>query len=192
MIVIGLPLLLLLKPFLNRKINFYRIKPLLDQFQGCYKNKYRSFAAYYMICRLVIIIIIITNSTNNNTTQVLVLVTTTLLALMQLLIKPYKHRILNIFDVIVLQIMILVSATSFINSFGTRGLLSVIILLVILPLLMFATMELIVYKENVKTIWTFFKPKPVATHDDNEVAPMSDIGIVIDDSMRKNATIVDL
>ena len=36
-IVIGLPLLLLLEPFLNRKINFVRIKPLLDQFQGCYK-----------------------------------------------------------------------------------------------------------------------------------------------------------
>ena len=49
-IVIGLPLLLLLEPFLNRKINFYRIKPLLDQFQGCYKDKYRSFAAFYMIC----------------------------------------------------------------------------------------------------------------------------------------------
>ena len=48
--VIGLPLLLLLEPFLNRKINLYRIKPLLDHFQGCYKDKYRSFAACYMIC----------------------------------------------------------------------------------------------------------------------------------------------
>ena len=41
LIVIGLPLLLLLEPFLNSKINFIRIKPLLDQFQGCYKDKYR-------------------------------------------------------------------------------------------------------------------------------------------------------
>ena len=76
-IVIGLPLLLLLEPLLNRKINLTRIKPLLDQFQGCYKDKYHLFAAYYMICRLVIIIIII-NSTNNNTTQVLILFTSTL------------------------------------------------------------------------------------------------------------------
>ena len=38
-IVIGFPLLLLLEPFLNSKINFFRIKPLLDQFQGCYKDK---------------------------------------------------------------------------------------------------------------------------------------------------------
>ena len=36
LIVIGLPLLLALEPFLNSKINFIRIKPLLDQFQGCY------------------------------------------------------------------------------------------------------------------------------------------------------------
>ena len=62
-IVIGLPLLLTLEPFLNHKINFTKIKPLLDQFQGCYKDKYRCFAGYYMICRLVIITIIIANIT---------------------------------------------------------------------------------------------------------------------------------
>ena len=50
-VVIGLPLILLLEPFLNWKINFTRIKPLLDQFQGCFKDRYRCFASYYMICR---------------------------------------------------------------------------------------------------------------------------------------------
>ena len=50
LIVIGLPLLLLLEPFINHKVHFIRIKPLLDQFQGCYKDKYRCFAGYYMIC----------------------------------------------------------------------------------------------------------------------------------------------
>ena len=50
-IVIGLPLLLVLEPFLAAKVNFVKIKPLLDQFQYCYKDKkYRCFAAYYMIC----------------------------------------------------------------------------------------------------------------------------------------------
>ena len=49
-VVIGLPFLLLLEPFINHKINFTKIKPILDQFQGCYKDKYRCFAAYYMIC----------------------------------------------------------------------------------------------------------------------------------------------
>ena len=66
-IVIGLPLLLLLEPFFNSNINFIKIKPLLDHFQGCYKDTYRRFAAYYMVCRLVIILIIITNLSNNDT-----------------------------------------------------------------------------------------------------------------------------
>ena len=47
-IVIGLPLLLALEPFLNSKMNFIKVKPLLDQFQGCYKDKYRCFAAYIL------------------------------------------------------------------------------------------------------------------------------------------------
>ena len=57
LVVIGLLLLLLLEPVLSRKINFIRIKPLLDQFQGCYKDKYRCFAAYYLICRQVIFLL---------------------------------------------------------------------------------------------------------------------------------------
>ena len=54
-IVIGFPLLLFLQPFLRGKINFIKIKPLLDQFQGCYKNQYHWFAAYYLFCRILII-----------------------------------------------------------------------------------------------------------------------------------------
>jgi len=191
MIVIGLPLLLLLEPFINHKINFTRFKPLLDQFQGCYKDKYRLFAAYYMICRLAIILIIIINSTNNNTTQVLLLVTTTLLALIQIIIRPYKHRALNIFDGIVLQIMILASVTSLFDSFGTRALSAIIILLTILPIITFAMMELIVYKKTINKILAYCKPKLV-TKNNNEVHKTCDIGIVIDDTMRKNATIIDM
>ena len=105
-IVIGLPLLLVLEPFLNHKINFTWVKPLLDQFQGCYKDKYHCFASFYMICRVVLILIILANSSNDNTKQVLLLTACTLLALTQLIVKPYKSEILNIFDGIVLQIMI--------------------------------------------------------------------------------------
>jgi len=191
-IVIGLPLLLLLEPFLNRKINFYRIKPLLDQFQGCYKDRYRLFASYYMIGRLLIIIILITNSANNNTSQILILVTSTLLALTQLLIKPYKHKILNIFDGVVLHIIIFVSFTSFVDSFSTGVLVSVIILLMVLPLIIFVAMEGIVHKENIRKILGYHKPKPVVADDRDEPPPVNDIGLVIDNDMRKNATIVDM
>ena len=86
-IVIGLPFLLLFEPFLNRKINFVKIKPLLDQFQGCYKDKYHCFAAYYMICRLLIIVIIIVNSPNNFTAHYLIITTCVIMALIHLLLK---------------------------------------------------------------------------------------------------------
>jgi len=181
-IVIGLPLLLLLEPFVNYKISLTRIKPLLDQFQGCYKDKYRSFAAYYMICRLIIILIIYINLTNNNTSQALLFITTVLLALTQLIIKPYKHRALNIFDGIVLQIMIFASVISVFDNFSTAVLSAVIILLVVLPLIAFAVME---YKEN---ILTHCKPKCITANDNNE---LSVTNMVIDDNMRKNDTIVD-
>ena len=46
----GFPCLLLPEPFLRRKFSFIRIKPLLDQFQGSYRDKYCWFAAYYFIC----------------------------------------------------------------------------------------------------------------------------------------------
>jgi len=112
----------------------------------------------------------------------------------QLFIKPYKHMILNTLDGLVLQITIIVTITTFIDGFDKGILLSVIIVLVIIPLIAFVTMELIVYKENIKNLATYFKPKPVTTNvdDGNELPPICDIGLVIDDNMRKNATIVDM
>ena len=111
-----------------------------------------------------IISIIIINSTNNTTTQVLIAVTSTLIVLIQLFIKPYKRRILNSLDGLISQVTIIVTVTSFIDSFSTGLLLSIIILLVILPLIAFVTMELIVYNENIKNIITYFKPKPDTTN----------------------------
>ena len=107
--MIGLPLLLICEPFLNRKINFTKIKPLLDQFQGCYKDKYRSFAAYYMICRLVIIVIIIADTTYNRTIQFLLFTATITMAFVHAIIRPYASDVLNVFDGLILKLMIFVS-----------------------------------------------------------------------------------
>ena len=189
MIVIGLPLLLLLEPFLNHKINFTRVKPLLDQFQGCYKDKYRSFAAYYMICRLVLISIIILYPSNNNTRQVLLLITSLLLALIQLIIKPYKSETLNNFDGIVLQIMILASTMSIFGSYGTRVLLVVTIILVTLPLIAFISMQLVVNKESIKKIIACRRVKQQVNMGNNTEVKISDVTITISDEMRKNATV---
>ena len=158
-IVAGLPLLLLLEPFINAKISFNKIKPLLDQFQGCYKDKYRCFAAYYMICRLVILIII-ASSTNGNTTQFLLIVATTILALIQLTIQPYKSKILNLSDGFILQMIILVSIIPLIDSFSSDLLLAVNYIFAILPLITFTIMEFVIQKDNIKKIITKFRGTP--------------------------------
>jgi len=188
-IVISLPLLLLLEPFINHKINFSRIKPLLDQFQGCYKDKYRCFAAYYMIYRLIIISILITNPSSDNTTQVLLTTANIISASVQLTLKPYSSKILNIFDGIVLQLMSLVPTIPLMDRFNDNLLLTLSFVLVALPLMAFGIVELLIYRESIKKITTCFKAKPVTSNETNEV-PMNEV--VIDDNMRKNATIVDM
>ena len=191
-IVIGLPLLLLLEPFLNHKINLTKIKPLLDQFQGCYKDKYRSFAAYYMICRLVIILIIVLDPSNSNISQYLLIILSSLLALIHMTIRPYGSSILNLFDGFVLQLMIVVSMVPLviIDSFGHDVLITFVVILVILPLIAFTVMEIYLYRNAIKKVITYsVKPKP----DTETEIPMRDyIDSIIDDSRRTNATICEM
>jgi len=92
------------------RFNFYRIKPLLDQFQGCCKDKYCSFAAYYMICRMVIIVV--ANSSNDDNTHHLLIIANAIFSTIHLLLRPQ----------------------------------AIAFTIIILPLLMFAVMELIIHK----------------------------------------------
>ena len=192
-IAIGLPLLLLLEPFLNHKINFYRIKPLLDQFQGCYKDKYRCFAAYYMICRLVIIVIIIANPSNNNLSQFLLIFSSAVLTTTVIILKPYDSKILNIFDGLILQLVVLATLVPLADDVSQQLSTAAIIIAMILPLVLFIALELIVHKDTIgHKITTYFNPQPVTTTDDINERPMNDISIIIDDNMRKNATICEM
>ena len=192
-IVVGLPLLLLLEPFLNRKINFVRIKPLLDQFQGCYKDRYRSFSAYYMICRQVLIVMVIINSSDDFTSRYLLVTACTFIALIHLLIRPYASKLLNVLDGIILQLMILVVGISPVDNFNSQ--LSVVISSILLatPLLVFITMELFIHQKTIKKIFLHCKYRNMRHHDKKEtVITKDDIDITIDDNMRKNATICDM
>ena len=137
-IVIGLPFLLLFEPLLNHKINFIRMKPLLNQFQGCYKDKYRCLAAYYMICRLVIIIIV--NSSNDFTAHYLTIIACVIIALLHQILKPYADNILNVFDGVILHLTILVAflpLVEFFDTFDSNFVTGTIYVFVLLPLILF-------------------------------------------------------
>jgi len=144
------------------------MKPLLDQFQGCYKDKYRCFAAYYMICRIVVIMIIIANPSNYNNAQFLLIAVSVILALIQLIARPYEKNILNVFDGFVLHTMTLVALTPLIDNYNQHFVLSVTYILIMLPLTVFAAMELYTNKHVIKKLTMQLccklKPNPTATY----------------------------
>ena len=133
---IGLPLLLLLEPLLSRKINFIKIKPLLDQFQGCYKDKYRWFAAYYLICRQAIMLIVFVG--NNDYYNMLFYLQTGLvvIVMIHMWLQPYQDESLNALDGLILLVMVLVVN---INTFAFLCNLTTALLvaLVVIPLFLF-------------------------------------------------------
>ena len=130
-IIISFPLLLLLQPFLRGTVNFVKIKPLLDQFQGCYKDQYHWFAAYYLICRLIIIGIAFTSNFNN---ALYYLQTVSIIIVMiHVWIQPYKSDTLNMLDGIILVTMILIINLSY-YAFKRSTTIIVVIILVLFPL----------------------------------------------------------
>ena len=138
-IVIGLPVFLLLEPLLshlNQRINFVKIKPLLDEFQFSYKGKYRWFAAYYLICRQVIFLIVYVG--NGDYYKMLYYLQTAciIIAMIHICFQPYKNNLLNALDGVILLILVLVVN---LNTFSFSFLSSASsIVLVLLPLLLLA------------------------------------------------------
>ena len=134
---IGLPLFLLLEPLLSRKINFIKIKPLLDQLQGCYKDKYRWFAAYYLICRQVIFLLAYTGNVDFHKMQFYLQTACVFIAIIHVWLQPYKNEFINSLDSVILLIMVLfvnVGTFEFLNPFVTE----ITLALVIFPLFIFA------------------------------------------------------
>ena len=197
-IVIGLPLLLTLEPFLNHKINFTKIKPLLDQFQGFYKDKYRCFAGYYMICRLLIITIVIANASNGFIASYILITVCGVIALIHLLVKPYTNKVLNKYDSIILHLIIFVAVLPLIDDSDSSFNIAIAFILAILPLLIFIAIALFLHKDCLKRVIIFKKSKNKlpsntnANNTDYQKTPMKEFNIIVDDSTRKTVTICDM
>ena len=186
----------MLEPFLNGKINFVKIKPLLDQFRECYKDKYRWFAAYYMICRLIIISIVIANLSEAFLSRLLLITASTIIALIHSVARPYVD---NISDGVILQLMVLVTALSlfeYFETFDSNLVVGIALVLVILPLVQFILMKVFTSKHTLqritKKVFKYFSSL-LKTHEDVPVDEATDnastdfAGVVIDETMRKNA-----
>ena len=132
---IGLPLVILTQRYLFRYFNLrlISIKPVIDQLQGCYKEEYRWFAAYYLICRQVIYgTIFFSNilsatwnmapehfddcSPTQNTSNTVMLIVCILMLVIHLWLHPYKKRSLNTLDAVVLLTLVLLTISSIIGE----------------------------------------------------------------------------
>ena len=201
-IVTGFPLLLSLEPYLNSKINFIKIKPLLDQFQGCYKDKYRCFAGYYMICRLVIILLVIVKFFDDFTTKYLLISSCALMGLIHILVRPYANAVHNILDGILLQLIVIISVlpiVEIVDSYDKTFVVVIAYLLVILPLTSFIAVKFWTNKNNILKsfknlidISKHIKGNEVATNDTQQPVKMREFEIVVDDESRRNAIVVDV
>ena len=189
-IVIGLPLLLILEPFLNNKINFFRVKPLLDQFQGCYKDKYRWCAAYYMICRLIIIITIIANFSEEFVSRYLLITASTAIALIHVTVEPYADDILNKFDGAILHLMVVVTALplfEYFDTFDSSFVVGIAFVLVILPLILFVVMKAFTSRQTLKEITQYIITHFSFQNKANADEPVSVNTVTVNDNMRRNA-----
>ena len=145
---IGLPSLLFLEPFLNRKINVIRIKPLLDRFQECYKDRYRCFAAYYLICRQVIFLIAYHFNSDIDYYNLLFYLQTTfiVIAIIHIWIQPYQSELLNALDGVILLLMVLVVN---INTFAFLKDVTVEVIAVVLVMFPLILFSMILIKEAI-------------------------------------------
>ena len=129
----GLPLLLLFEPVLSKTINFIKIKPLLNQFQGCYKDKYRWFAAYYLICRQVIFLIIYIFNSDYSNMLFYLQTACVVIAMFHIWVQPYQNEFLNAFDGVILLCIVLevnINTFPFLKSLTTE----VFFVIVLFPL----------------------------------------------------------
>ena len=190
-VVIGFPFLLLSEPFLNSKINFIKIKPLLDQFQGCYKDKHRCFAGYYMICRLVIILLVIIPD-DNFTTKYLLMSSCALMQLIHVLVKPYVSTIHNIFDGIILQLIVIIAVlpiVDFVDIYDETFVVVVIYLLVILPLLSFIAIKVWINRNDIQKSFKHLINIEISTNDRKETVQMREFDTVVDDELRRKLVV---
>jgi len=144
----------------------------------------------------VIIVIIIAISSNNDLSQFLLIFSCGIMVIVVLILRPYNHKILNISDGLFLQLIVLATLIPLADNVSPQLSTATIIIVIILPLIFFIALELTVHKQTIKTITTkittYFKNEQVATNNDNNKVPMGDTGLIIDDSMRRNAYICEM
>ena len=93
-----------------KRLNLTRIKPLLDEFQHCYKTEYRYFAGYYLACRELIFLISFARVPLGIFSYIYILqILSIILLIFHCMIQPYKSKDLNVLDALLILDLVILS-----------------------------------------------------------------------------------
>ena len=143
-LIIPFTLFLFLTPFLVRCINFNKLKPFLDEFQGCYKDNYRWMAAFYFFCRQVYLFLIILVNINESLTAYILQFTSLFILVFHMLLRPYREDWLNLVDTVFLADLLCISLlygetaeVVFVSEIGATIRMVFTYILVLIPIMYF-------------------------------------------------------
>ena len=150
-----------------------KLKPILDSFQGCFKDTMRFYAGMFFLYRLIVLIILDTSQTPNQYFVMLEVFLLVLLA-MQSILQPFVQQSHNVAATLIFTNMAIINALTMriYSTVSDRGytiearfLQWVQLVLIYIPLL--CGCLLIVSK-----IWYFCKPKSKLDHEDETSFPV--------------------
>ena len=95
-VITPLLIILLLSPLLSKIVSLHRIKPFLDEFQSCYKDKYRWYSAVYFTVWIFIVTL------QGHSAVLFIQTAFIILTSVHFLIRPYRSRVLNTMDMLLL------------------------------------------------------------------------------------------
>ena len=140
-------ILLVVSPFLSKKINLIRMKPFLDEFQSCYHDNYRWYAGVYF-CAWLVIEIIVTVSSDFIIVQTILAV----LLIGQFLLQPYKSKWLNTVDGLFLLDLVLLIPLSQHQTTHTTFEIVLMYILILGPLIWMVGGVLVVIANKMRRI----------------------------------------
>ena len=109
LLVIPFTLLLVFAPVLTKCFNLNKIKPFLDEFQSCYKDKFRWMAGYYFVARFIYLLILTSPRYIPVVTQYVIQLLSFAILVIHMLLQPYENNWMNFADSILLADIVLVT-----------------------------------------------------------------------------------
>ena len=104
---------------ISRKLPVSSLKPLLDSFQGCFKDNLRFFAGLYFLYRWPVLLIYMT-TTSFSTFYMSVGGVLIVILTLHGICQPYIKRAHNIIDTLLMADLVLINGISFFNYYRTR------------------------------------------------------------------------